>query len=909
VSTRRGRWLALALGLPVAAQSPAPPSFGTGTEIVAVDVGVLDRDGRPVTGLAAADFALTVDGKPRALLSAEFVGFDERAVPARAPAGPEPVWSNAAVRPGRLVLVAVDTGSLPMGEGRAFVGSVEKLLDGLGPSDRVGLVTYPPPGPSVELTGDLARVREALLKVTGRSRLVVRRVSVTEALIYADRDDDQRWQDVLERECPADASTRGQDRDMCIEQVQTEAFQLATTARQLAAQGISMLRSVFDLLGKLEGDKTVVLLTGGMPQVESGDIRDLAQRATRGRVKLYVVQVPNRAIDVSRARPDEDFEDRALSEMSLGSLAVLSRGTLLRPGASGDVVFERVARELSGHYLLGFEPLDADRDGREHEVRVKVSRPGLTVRTRRRVLVPSQAEPRAARDLLASALASPFELGELPLRAAAFAWPPGENRQARVLVAAEAGATEELGESLLGVALVDAQGRVEGSAAAPLAAGGRGAVVLQAPPGRYTLRVAAVDARGRRARLDRTWELAAPSTARIQASDLLLVPADREGAGLRPLLEGDLARRPALAYVELQSHAVQEIEAAQIRLELAAGPDQPALVSEAVQPQRLDAQRAAVQAFVLGDLLPPGRYVARLVVTPSGSGSRPWAVQRAVDVSLPDTPEEAARRQKALRPPAEFAAALVPAFRREQALVPELVQAALEQLQALEPAPAPAVQHAAQRARAGDWTGLRSALGSEGQAGLGATFLRGLGLYAAGDVRAAQTQWRAATRLSTDFFPLPLYLGACLAAQGQDAEAAGAWQTALAVEALRLRPLHLLLADALLRSGQAEPARDVLEEALRSWPADADFEARLGLALALQGERARALDLLGRAAAAPGSDPRLLWGVLRLRFAAHLARGAESDPAALERDARAYLAAGGAQRTLVERWLQYLSAP
>lgn len=908
MSARAWLGLTLALGLPVAAQSPAPPSFGTGTEIVAVDVSVLDRDGSPVTGLAEADFALTVDGEPRTLLSAEFVGYEERAVPAPPEAGPEPVWSNAAVRPGRLVLVAVDTGSLPTGEGRAFVRSVEKLLDGLGPSDRVGLVAYPPPGPSVELTGDVARVREALLKVTGLSRLVVRRVSVTEALIYADRDDDQRWQDVLERECPADASTRGQDRDMCLEQVQTEAFQLAATARQLAAQSIGMLRSMFDLLGKLEGDKTVVLLTGGMPQVESGDIQDLAQRATRGRVKLYVVQVPNRALDVSRSRPDDDFEDRSLSEMSLGSLATLSRGTLLRPGVSGEAVFERVARELSGHYLLGFEPQDVDRDGREHEVRVKVSRPGVTVRARRRVLVPSQAAPRAARELLASALASPFELGELPLRAAAYAWPPGEGGQARVLVAAEAGSGEALGEALLAAALVDARGQAGASASVSLAGAGNGALVLQAPPGRYTLRVAAVDARGRRGRLDRAYDLPSPSPARIQASDLLLLPADGELSGLHPLLDGELARRPVLARVELQSHAVQEIEAAQLRLELADGPDRPALVSEAVQPHRLDTRRAAVQAVLPGDLLPPGSYVARLVVTPSGSGSRPLTSQRSVSVGLPATAEEAERRQKALRPPADFAAALVPAFRREQALVPELVQAALDQLQALEPAPAPSVQRAAQRARAGDWAGLRSALGSEGQAGLGATFLRGLGLYAAGDVKAAQGQWRAATRLSTDFFPLPLYLGACLAAQGQDAEAAGAWQTALAVEALRLRPLHLLLSDALLRSGQAEPARDVLEEALRAWPDDADFEARLGLALALQGERARALDLLGRAAAAPGSDPRLLWGVLRLRFAAHLARGAESDPAALERDARAYLAAGGPQRALVERWLQHLAA-
>ena len=57
-------------------------------------------------------------------------------------------------------------------------------LDTLGPQDRVGLVTFPAPGLSLEPGPDLQAVRKALSKVVGRSRLRVGRVSVSEALAY-----------------------------------------------------------------------------------------------------------------------------------------------------------------------------------------------------------------------------------------------------------------------------------------------------------------------------------------------------------------------------------------------------------------------------------------------------------------------------------------------------------------------------------------------------------------------------------------------------------------------------------------------------------------------------------------------------------------------------------------------------
>jgi hypothetical protein len=71
------------LALPAPAQEPQ--SFPGGTEMVAVDVRVVDDDGHPVSDLTAGDFTVEIDGKPRPVVSAQFV--DLRATTATTPGG------------------------------------------------------------------------------------------------------------------------------------------------------------------------------------------------------------------------------------------------------------------------------------------------------------------------------------------------------------------------------------------------------------------------------------------------------------------------------------------------------------------------------------------------------------------------------------------------------------------------------------------------------------------------------------------------------------------------------------------------------------------------------------------------------------------------------------------------------
>ena len=57
------------------AQEPQPPrtTFKSNVDLVPVDVNVVDRDGRPVADLRVEDFTLAVDGKPRRIVSAQFI--------------------------------------------------------------------------------------------------------------------------------------------------------------------------------------------------------------------------------------------------------------------------------------------------------------------------------------------------------------------------------------------------------------------------------------------------------------------------------------------------------------------------------------------------------------------------------------------------------------------------------------------------------------------------------------------------------------------------------------------------------------------------------------------------------------------------------------------------------------------
>ena len=175
-----------------------------------------------------------------------------------------------------------------------------------------------------------------------------------------------------------------------------------------------------------------------------------------------------------------------------------------------------------------------------------------------------------------------------------------------------------------------------------------------------------------------------------------------------------------------------------------------------------------------------------------------------------------------------------------------------------------------------------------------------------GKLDPAAQAFRTAMRAGSDFYPAMVYLGACYAAGGQHKEAAGAWRTALIREGDNVR-VHLLLADALLRTGRGDLAMQALTRARERWPDDDGLTRRYAAAAIATGMYAQGLDVMdGLIERRADDEPVLSLGLLVLYDAFVTGRPvetAERDRARMTKYADTYRTRGGPSLALVETWM------
>ena len=198
--------LAAVLAAATVPRAPAQQRFPTGVELVAVDVTVVDRQGRPVTDLPSRGVhrhrrRTAPDDRRRAARTARARGgHDRRHAEATAP---EAAAAAAAPLPPRVVVLVPDTSSLSSAGAHAVTKAGSRFLDLLGPRDLVALVPIPT-GPAVDFTTDRARLREALGKLIGGKARVstFSHVTLAEAFSrYGALADRRTWGDAVRREC------------------------------------------------------------------------------------------------------------------------------------------------------------------------------------------------------------------------------------------------------------------------------------------------------------------------------------------------------------------------------------------------------------------------------------------------------------------------------------------------------------------------------------------------------------------------------------------------------------------------------------------------------------------------------------------------------------------------------------
>jgi VWFA-related protein len=332
------------------AQSPQPPTFRTGTDVVLIDVSVLDDGRRPVRGLTAADFVVREDGKVRPV-----VAVDEVVVPDAPPA-----------RGGWTVEIAPDTGTNQVPEARLFVIVLD---DALVPHD--------------------PRIAESV-RITA--------LAILDRLTPADR------AAVVFTSGAAQAQGFTADRSRLTAAVQAFTPRGAAGGNAVYIRSARTLANVCDFLANVSGPrKTVFYVSPGMP-VDLKDpapgheraqvldeIQKVFPRADRANVTIHAIDPTGNS---GGAPPVADARERTAPLLSgsvrqdllrqdvLGAFSASTGGRLVVRTDGFTRAVESIFGEHGSYYLVGFQSASSRHDGKFRRIDVRVPRRDVTVLAR-----------------------------------------------------------------------------------------------------------------------------------------------------------------------------------------------------------------------------------------------------------------------------------------------------------------------------------------------------------------------------------------------------------------------------------------------------------------------------------------------------------------------------------------------
>jgi len=516
--------------VPQAAQPPL--TFRVEANFVEVDAFVSDTTGNPVTDLRATDFQLFEDGKPQKVSAFSYVN-----IPVARPE--RPLFSAAAIEPdvqtnigidGRIYVFVLD--DLHVDPTRAFRvrESLHRFFErNFGVNDLAAVVfTGGRTADGQDFTNSPRLLLAAVDKFSGNK---LRSATLERLNEYNRLQSGGLRRSGSPIDDPA-AMERGRNARNTMQSLQKLSDFMAGVhgrrkAMVLISEGIDY--DIYNLFDNNSLGSDIVDAT-----------RNAIAAATRANVSIYAVDPRGLAapgaelIETSSAAVDDpslglgissSFDELRRSQDSLRSLAEETGGFAVTNQNDFSNAFDRLVRDNSSYYMLGYNPANDKRDGKFRKIEVRLMRPGLMVRTRRGYVAPrGRAVAPAARvagdpreDALRAAVESPLAMSGIPMRL--FAAPyKGTPPNAAVAIAVELGIgsfkfAQESGtfndkvDVVVRVIDSDAKVRVNEKATLDLAlmpgtyarAQARGFRVTSAvnlPPGRYQLRISAAESGG-----------------------------------------------------------------------------------------------------------------------------------------------------------------------------------------------------------------------------------------------------------------------------------------------------------------------------------------------------------------------------------------------------------------------------
>jgi len=450
------------------------------TNLVQIDV-VVTKDGKQVTDLKPGEFELFEDGRRQEITNFSYVVNSKRvdhssSTGSLAATSPRAAEGAIAVKPitreqvGRTMAIVIDDLGMSFDSMARVRSQLSKFInEKLEPTDLVAIIrTGGDVGALQQFTTDHRVLQNAVanLKWNPCSRIGLSVIDAERSLVVHPPEGEPTGRMLPDRS-PSSAGVKqasaAGDPDLC-----RESASIYYTARSVKF----ILRGMADLPGR----KSMMLISDNLPTEQQeisptnfGLTRPVIQDATRnanlidvwtqsksyldGLSRLAEVAIrssvviygvasqrlqtlgPDARDEISyppagrRRRPGQepDVVTRLIKERPVelrrnmeGSdlLAKQTGGFLIRN--SNDFGFDKVLEDQGGYYLIGYRPAATTFDKRFHQIKARVKRDGVTVRTRAGFYGVTEADapgsPSTTRDRMERALSSPFGASEIDVR-------------------------------------------------------------------------------------------------------------------------------------------------------------------------------------------------------------------------------------------------------------------------------------------------------------------------------------------------------------------------------------------------------------------------------------------------------------------------------------------------------------
>ncbi|HEY6971481.1 MAG TPA: VWA domain-containing protein [Candidatus Angelobacter sp.] len=364
------------------------------TELVLVNVVARDKQGKPVSDLKQEDFTLLEDGKPQHVTTFDFENLDTAPLNSVAangssqqtiteqPAPQKPLLTSKDVEQElsnkRVIVLFFDLSSLQPDELQRSVDAAKKYVQTkMTAADMIAIVSL---GSSLRLdldfTGDRARLLRALNRFTHSEGQGMDNGATGDT-------------DMVEE--TGDAYTPDESE-----------YNQFNTDRKLQA-----LQSLCQVLAKFNQKKSIIYFSSGMTQTgieNEAALRAAVNTAVKSNVAIYTMD--SRGLEAmppggaaasaslrgtamySGAAVRNQLDQNFASQETLVTLAGDTGGKAFLDTNDFGQVFDRVQKDSSVYYVLGYKSNNPVRDGHYRRIQVKVNRPGINLEFRKGYYAP-----------------------------------------------------------------------------------------------------------------------------------------------------------------------------------------------------------------------------------------------------------------------------------------------------------------------------------------------------------------------------------------------------------------------------------------------------------------------------------------------------------------------------------------